>query len=309
VTTTVGSAAAARHDAGTRFGVIAVLAATLCWGLGGVLGKSVGASGLVVSFYRLWLGAVLLNLVLLATRRRLTWEVLRWSWLGGVCFGLNVALYFTSVRMTSIANVAIIGSLTPVIVFPIAVKWMGERVTRKAILCCVLAIAGVVVVVLAGGSSGERALSGDLLAIVNLVSWAAFFLVTKHARKGVGTLEYLAAMTLVAAITVTPIAVLTGQDFGAVEGVGWLWLVLLVLIPGATGHGLMTWAHKHVDVSTSSVLVLGEPVLATIAAALFLSESVNAVQMLGMAGVVAALAVLAVAESDTVEPEPVAAAT
>ncbi len=57
------------------------------------------------------------------------------------------------------------------------------------------------------------------------------------------------------------------------------------------------------------MLVLGEPVLATIAAAVFLSESVNAVQMLGMAGVVAALAVLAVAESDTVEPEPVAAAT
>jgi drug/metabolite transporter (DMT)-like permease len=81
------------------------------------------------------------------------------------------------------------------------------------------------------------------------------------------------------------------------------------LIPGAAGHGLMTWAHAHVDVTTSSVLVLGEPVLATIAAAVFLSESVNPVQMLGMAGVVAALAVLAVAESDTVEPEPVAAAT
>jgi drug/metabolite transporter (DMT)-like permease len=309
VTTTVAPVAGARHDAGTRFGVLAVLAATTCWGLGGVLGKSVGASGLVVSFYRLWMGAVLLNLVLVVMRRRLTWDVLKWSWLGGVCFGLNVALYFTSVRMTSIANVAIIGSLTPVIVFPIAVKWMGERVTRKAIVCSALAIAGVVVVVLAGGSSGQRALSGDLLAVVNLVSWAAFFLVTKHARKGVGTLEYLAAMTLVAALTVTPIALLTGQDFGSVEGLGWLWLVLLVLIPGAAGHGLMTWAHAHVDVSTSSVLVLGEPVLATIAAAVFLSESVNAVQMLGMAGVVAALAVLAVAESDTVEPEPVAAAT
>ena len=93
-------------------------------------------------------------------RRRLTWDVFKWSWLGGVCFGLNVALYFTSVRMTSIANVAIIGSLTPVIVFPIAVKWMGERVTRKAIVCSALAIAGVVVVVLAGGSSGERVAVG-----------------------------------------------------------------------------------------------------------------------------------------------------
>ncbi len=116
-------------------------------------------------------------------------------------------------------------------------------------------------------------------------------------------------MTAVAALTVTPIALLTGQDFGSVHGVGWLWLVLLVLVPGAAGHGLMTWAHAHVDVSTSSVLVLGEPVLATLAAAVFLGESVNALQATGMAVVVAALAVLAVAEAPNVEPEPVAAAT
>ncbi len=75
---------ARRTDAGQRFGVLAVLAATTCWGLGGVLGKSVGASGLVVSFYRLWMGAVLLNLVLVVMKRRLTWDVLKWSWLGGV---------------------------------------------------------------------------------------------------------------------------------------------------------------------------------------------------------------------------------
>jgi drug/metabolite transporter (DMT)-like permease len=297
------------NQEGPRFGVLAVLAATTCWGLGGVLGKAIGASGLVVSFYRLWMGGALLTAALLVLHRRLTWDVIKRSWLGGVCFGLNVALYFTSVRMTSIANVAIIGSLTPVIVFPVAVKFMGEKVTRRAIVCSTLAIVGVVVVVLAGGSGGDRSTAGDLLAVVNLASWAAFFLVTKHARKGVGTLEYMSAMTLVAALTVTPIALLTHQDFGSVHGVGWLWLVLLVLVPGAAGHGLMTWAHAHVDVSTSSVLTLGEPVLATIGAAVFLGESLNAVQALGMGVVVVALAVLAMAEAPAVETEPVATAT
>ncbi len=116
-------------------------------------------------------------------------------------------------------------------------------------------------------------------------------------------------MTLVAALTVTPIALLTHQDFGSVHGVGWLWLVLLVLVPGAAGHGLMTWAHAHVDVSTSSVLTLGEPVLATVGAAVFLGESLNVVQALGMGVVVAALAVLAMAEAPTVETEPVAVST
>ena len=231
------------------------------------------------------------------------------SWFGGVCFGLNVALYFTSVRMTSIANVAIIGSLTPVIVFPIAVKWMGEKVTRRAIVCSTLAIVGVVVVVLAGGSE-RRSVDGRRPARRPEPRLVGRVLPRHEARpKGHRHARVHVAMTLVAALTVTPIALLTHQDFGSVHGVGWLWLVLLVLVPGAAGHGLMTWAHAHVDVSTSSVLTLGEPVLATIGAAVFLGESLNVVQALGMGVVVVALAVLAMAEAPTVETEPVAAST
>ena len=51
-----------------------------------------------MSFYRLWMGGALLTAALLVSKRRLTWDVIKRSWLGGVCFGLNVALYFTSVR-------------------------------------------------------------------------------------------------------------------------------------------------------------------------------------------------------------------
>ena len=163
---------------------------------------------------------------------------------------------------------------------------------------------------LAGGSSGDRSTAGDLLAVLNLASWAAFFLVTKHARKGIGTLEYMSAMTLVATLTVAPIALLTHQDFGSVHGVGWLWLVLLVLVPGAAGHGLMTWAHTRTSTCRRRrVITLGEPVLATIGAAVFLGESLNVVQALGIGVVVVALAVLAIAEAPTVETEPVAAST
>lgn len=290
-----------------RFGIVAVIAATSCWGLGGVLGKSVGVGGIVISFWRLWIGAAFLNLVLVLSGRRLSLDVLRRSLLGGVFFGLNVAVYFVSVRSTSIADVAMISALTPVLIFPIAVRWMGERVTRAAVFCSLVAIAGVIVVVVGGAGSGDRSTSGDLFAVANLAIWVAFFITTKKTREGVGTLHYMAAMTIVAAVTVTPIALISARhDLGSIHGIGWLWLVSLVLVPGAMGHGLMAWAHPHVDVSVSSVLNLGEPILATITAAIFLGEDVSLVQSLAIAAVIAALAVLALRAPAGAGPEPVA---
>ena len=41
-------------------GVVAVLWASLFWSFGGVLGKSAGASGVVLSFWRLWIACAVL---------------------------------------------------------------------------------------------------------------------------------------------------------------------------------------------------------------------------------------------------------
>jgi len=273
----------------------------VCWGFGGVLGKSVDATGLVVSFWRLWIGAALLGAVFLASGRRPSLRLLRLATPGGVLFGTTVSLFFTSIRYTSIANAQIISALSPVLVLPFAAFLFRERVTRVAVVCSALAIGGVVVVSLSDGTGGSRSTTGDLLAGASLVAWAGFFVVTKQARARVGTLEYMSAMTLVAALTVTPVTLLTGQELGAVRGVDWVWLLLLVLVPGALGHGLMTWAHRHVDVSASSIRILGEPVLATVAAAVFLGEAVTAGQAWGIAVVLASLTVISFRAPKTVE--------
>jgi len=68
------------------------------------------------------------------------------------------------------------------------------------------------------------------------------------------------------------------------------------------GHGLNTWALGHVDVGLASVIGLGEPVLAALGAALFLSEPLGPVQVTGIAIVIAAVAVVVVR---TTKPIPV----
>ena len=55
--------------------------------------------------------------------------------------------------------------------------------------------------------------------------------------------------------SVTPFALLLSDDLATLDHWDWLWLSALVLLPGTVGHGLMAWAHAHVDVTIGSPIV------------------------------------------------------
>ncbi len=283
----------------TLIGIAAVLAATVCWSFGGPLAKATDASGVVVTFWRLWIGTGFF-LVLAAVRRELpTWEAVRLAAPAGALFGANLCAFFSAINYTTVANALIISALTPVMMLPIGVRVLGEKLTLAKIACSLVAVAGVVLALLVapgGGSGGGRSLRGDVLAMASLLLWIAYLTATKRARRTVTTVPFLAAVTATAAVAVTPFAVVGRYDLGEIDGIGWVWLVLLTLLPGALGHGLVAWAQRQVDATVSTVLMQGEPVGATIAAAVFLDERVTVAQFGAMGVVIAALALLAFSE-------------
>ncbi len=281
-------------------GLVAVIMATTIWSFGAVLGRSVGAAGVVTTTWRLWLGVVLWWVVAAAVGQRPDWRTIRVALPAGVLFGGNLTLFFTALEHTTIANASIIGALTPVAMLPLAVLLLKERLDLVKVGCALAAVAGVVAAVLVVPDQGvgpERTNLGDGLAVASLLLWVCYLLATKKARAGVGTVALLTSITTVAAIVVTPLALFGGEDMGAINGRGWLWLVLLTVGPGAVGHAMVAWAQPHVDASVSSVLLQGEPVGSTFAAAIFLNETIGGWQVAAMALVVAALATLAVHSS------------
>ena len=98
-----------------------------------------------------------------------------------------------------------------------------------------------------------------------MLAWVVYLFITKKARAGIGTLEYMTAMNLTAAATVLPLLVLFDRSSVLPPAGGWGWIVLLALVPGFLGHGLLTWAQPLVDLSVSSILLQAEPVSAAIA--------------------------------------------
>jgi drug/metabolite transporter (DMT)-like permease len=104
--------------------------------------------------------------------------------------------------------------------------------------------------------------------------------------------RYTFGVMLVAALAITPVALLSGQPLAPVRPADWFWLALLALVPG-TGHLLFNFAHRFVDVSVSSVVSAGSPIVASLLALLVLGERLDAIQVAG--GIVAVLAIAAVA--------------
>jgi drug/metabolite transporter (DMT)-like permease len=133
-------------------------------------------------------------------------------------------------------------------------------------------------------------LRGDLLALINLGLWTMYFVRVKQVRnRGVHAGALIAGVFCVAAVGVSPYVLLTSHDLGAIHGTDWLPIIAMVLVSGLVGHGLMTWAQRHLDITLASLLMLGSPVISAVGAWIVFDQQLSAVQVAGALVVLAAL--------------------
>ena len=275
----------------TPLGLLAVALPVVGWSFANTIVKLTPIPVLEFTFWRLWLGAGFMLLVLAVARRRMSWSIIRASAPAGVLFAVQLMLFFGALRQTGVADVLVIQALQPALVLTVAGRLFGERVTRRELAWAGLSVAGVTVSVLGSSSTAVWSLRGDLLAVGALLVWTAYFVLSKRVRERVQAVEYMTTVATVAAVVVTPVALLSGTPVTTLRAVDWLWLSLFVA-SAQGGHLLLAWAHSQVDVTLSSLVILGEPVLAAVAALVVLGEPVTWVQAAG--GLVAVAAVGAV---------------
>lgn len=278
---------AARLKAG---GIAAVAGGVVLWAGSSILVKTSEISGVTFAVLRLWVGFVALALVGSLAGRRLSVRVVRSSLLVGVLFAANIALFFEALRRTSIANVTLISALQPAFVFLVAGRMFGERVTRWDVWWTVASLGGIGLVMTGSAGAPGWHPSGDALAFVSILIWTVYFLASKRIRENTGTIEYFTAVLGVAAVALTPVMLATGGRPGDAGARDWALIAIVALGPGTLGHLLVTWAHRHVEASVSSMIVVGQPVVAATAAAAFLGERLTALQIAGGLVTIAAVA-------------------
>jgi drug/metabolite transporter (DMT)-like permease len=167
------------------------------------------------------------------------------------------------------------------------------------VACAVIATIGVARVAFGAAKSGEGSGLGDVMAVAALFAWAWYFIASKQARRHLDTLEYLTVVMIGGVPIVGVLALVTGafsEPGNQLDLTNLWWVLLVVFLPGS-GHLLINWAHNSTTITLSSLLTLLMPVVSTALAALWLDEQVTAIQVVGIAVVLAALAIVIVGDS------------
>jgi drug/metabolite transporter (DMT)-like permease len=284
-------------------GLIGAGIAVCAWSAGTVLAKGIGMGGLAIGAYRFALFAVCILVWMRVRGTPFRWRVMRDSMWGGLALGADVALFFSAVKLTSIVNATIIGSMQPIVVGVIAARFFGERIRGRDALWSLVALAGTVVVVAASAGDEISDLRGDLLALAAMLSWSAYFIASKNSKKTMTPTEFTAGTAMWTALICAPLGFAFGQDMTWPTWQHWLLLAAMAVGAGLVGHALMNWSLVRIPLWVGSTFTLLIPVFAALLAWAFLGEAISMVQGLAMVVVIAALAV--VVRGQSVRPSPI----
>lgn len=268
----------------------ACLLAVTAWSFGPILVRGIGASTPTVVFWRFWIAQPVMIGAAYLTGGRLSLDLLRRTVVPGVLFSGSLIFSFASYEHTSIANATLIGTLEPAVILLVAPRLFGDRTSRTQLVLAAIAFVGMATVVFGAGETSGATLRGDLFALANLAIWTVYFIRVKQERdRGVHAASFLAGVFLVGAVVATPWVLLTSHDLGSLDGSGYLLATLMVVGPGLLGHGSMTWAQRHLDITLASMMTLLHPVIATVLAWLFYRERLTGLQLIGGLAVLFAL--------------------
>jgi drug/metabolite transporter (DMT)-like permease len=296
-TTTIPSRTHGLRRLAERNPVGMVVLGVVLFSTGPVMVAGADTSGPIFSFWRLWIGTLLLGVVTFVyCRSRARWPTLagwKWAVICGLAFGFHQLTFMTSLRLTSVVDVTLMNTIAPIIVGLLAVPMFGERPSVSFRMWSLVAIAGTAIVVLAGSSGPNGDPLGMTLAALNVVGYSIYFVWSKLAREEIDTVPFLFGVALFAALSVSGYVAVAGEPVGSISVHDLVLCVAVALLPGFFGHFAVTWSLRWVPANLPPVIMLGIPVLSGALAWLFVGQGVHPAQVLGgvitVAGVAGAL--------------------
>ena len=270
--------------------IAAAAVAVSTWGLSGVIAKSIeDMGGIVIAGYRFIIYGVVVSLLMAGRGKPLTMRVMRASMGGGIALGLGAALFFSSVKLTTVANASLINTLQPIMVGAVSARFFGERIKRRDVLLALVAIVAVATVAFGATGSPKWSLTGDLLAVASTFAWAGHFIFSKLAQGVISSNEYTLGAAMWCGLINLALAPVFGQSLAWPSRSSWVGILVLAFGAGVLGHMMMNGSIRQIPLWVASTMTLVIPVVSATAAWIFLDEPLTAVQLGAMAVVLLAL--------------------
>ncbi len=230
------------------------------------------------------IGRIAFSLVAIAVMLAVTGEwrqfgqLVKLEWLLAVGAGVVLALHFwawnASIHLTTIAaSTTLVTSLQPGFVVVLSIIIVHETPRRRQLLGLGIATLGAIVITAPDFFSGAataatpQPLLGNLLSIAAAAAAAMYMVVGRRLRARLGAWSYVALVYSAALVTLLAIAAVSGIHVSPQPSRDISIFLGLAIGPMLLGHTGMNWALEHLPAYVVNLTMLGEPVGATILAA------------------------------------------
>jgi drug/metabolite transporter (DMT)-like permease len=257
------------------------------------------APAIVIAAYRMTLSAFLLSPLFWATwsRRRMEFvgspALAGWSAVSGVFLALHFAFWIESLNHTSVTSSVLLVTMNPIFLAIASPLFLKEKLCRRMMLAILVGLTGAVVITLKGGDAGllsAASRKGNLLALAGAVMYSGYLLLGRRVRQRVSILSYVyVTYTIAALILLAAVALFRLPLFGY-SRTTYLYLGMLAVLPQLLGHSSFNWALKHVSAPAVSLVILGEPIGASLIAWWILHQAPTRIEVLGGILVLAGIA-------------------
>jgi drug/metabolite transporter (DMT)-like permease len=269
-------------------GKVKLLSAMLIWGSIGLFVKKIELSSSELAFLRGVIGSVFLLAVSLLIKHKVSFKALKENALllilSGGAVGLNWIFLFESYRYTTISNATISYYFAPVFVMLLAPWVLKEKLSSVKIGCILTAMVGLFLIVQngpAGATGSYNHALGILYGLLAAAFYASVVLMNKFI-KNIAGFELTLVQLIAAAIVLLPYIGWRGQlSFTGLTSSSIIFILILGIVHTGVAYYLYFTSIQQLKGQTIAVLSYIDPISAIIFAAIFLSESMTAVQIIG----------------------------
>jgi drug/metabolite transporter (DMT)-like permease len=212
-------------------------------------------------------------------------------------FAADLTFWHHSIEAVGAGLATVLGNIQVVLVGLLAWLFLGERPENRSLVAIPIVFGGVVLIsgVIGSGAYGDDPLLGVVYGVFTAITYALFILILRQGntddRRPAGPLFdatlSAALFSAIGGIAVGDIDWTPGLESQA-------WLVLLALSSQVLGWLLISVSLPRLPAVLTSIVLMLQPVCTVFLGAVLLSESPSPVQLLGVAIVIAGVAVATV---------------
>jgi drug/metabolite transporter (DMT)-like permease len=259
----------------------------------GPLVRLSGADPLAIAIWRLCFSLVIVGAALVATGEWRDWRRLApadylLAALSGICLAFHFWAWNASIHLTTIAASVTLVSLQPAFIVAISAVFLREAPTSRQLAGIAVAIIGAMVIAApawreSGATLGRGAMLGNVLATSAAVTAAIYYSIGRRMRGRFGLWAYVGLAYTACTVTLIVMAVLTSAPVVPQPPRELAIFAGLAIGPMLLGHTGMNWALKYLPAYVVNLVVLGEPVGATILGAILpgIRQVPSAITLLG----------------------------